>query len=285
MKSFEDLDCLLATMDVAVRGFALRDVPTGAGHDAAPISALTVYYVISGTLHIAIPGRGSRICGPGWVILCPPGYALDFTVGNGEPAKVATGTVTTRLSGSFGLLDRAKVPVLEDMSRSGAVHHACLSMVEEFSVVPPLLGTRALVGALMKSVILAVLRRFFRRPGISQNLLSALADPRLAGAVAAVLDDPGAPHTIATLAAKAGLGRSTFARYFRERLGYSPMDFVARTRMHHAADLLRTGETPIKVIAAAIGFSSRSHFSRTFRDAHGLDPSAYRRQHLAAGIV
>jgi AraC-like DNA-binding protein len=52
--------------------------------------------------------------------------------------------------------------------------------------------------------------------------------------------------------------------------------------MHHAAEKLRSGDTPIKVIAAEIGFLSRSHFSRAFREAHGLDPSAYRRQHVTS---
>lgn len=57
----------------------------------------------------------------------------------------------------------------------------------------------------------------------------------------------------------------------------SPMAFVARTRLHQSADMLRTTNLPVKVIAASIGFASRSHFSRAFRDAYGVDPSAYRR--------
>jgi transcriptional regulator GlxA family with amidase domain len=57
----------------------------------------------------------------------------------------------------------------------------------------------------------------------------------------------------------------------------SPMEFVAKTRLHHAAEMLRSTNMPVKVIAASIGFSSRSHFSRAFRDGYGADPSSYRR--------
>ena len=55
------------------------------------------------------------------------------------------------------------------------------------------------------------------------------------------------------------------------------MEFVAKTRLHHAAELLRGTDLPVKAIAASIGFASRSHFSRAFRAAYGRDPRAYRR--------
>lgn len=57
----------------------------------------------------------------------------------------------------------------------------------------------------------------------------------------------------------------------------SPMEFVDKTRLHHAAELLRSTNVPIKVIAGSIGFASRSHFSRAFRDAYSTDPSTFRR--------
>jgi len=281
MKSAEELDHLLTAMDVHVRSFAIGELAAGQSRRIAPADAISMIFVVSGELRVVIPGREDRSCGPGWIILGPPQFAFEVSAAGEGIAGIGAGHVDARMTGSFGLLDRATVPLVEDLSQSAAVREACLAMLEELSAEPALLGTRALADALMKSVILAVLRRFFRRPGISRNLVSALADPRLAGAVAAVLDEPGAPHSIASLATKAGLGRSTFARRFRERLGYSPMEFVAKTRMHYAADMLRAGEAPIKTIAAGVGFASRSHFSRAFREAHGVDPSAYRKQFAA----
>ena len=106
--------------------------------------------------------------------------------------------------------------------------------------------------------------------------MGALADTRLSGAVMAVLHRPAAPHTVATLADVAGMSRSTFARHFVDAFEISPMEFVAKTRLYHAAIMLKNSKLPIKVIAGSIGYSSRSHFSRAFRDAYGVDPSAFR---------
>jgi len=44
-----------------------------------------------------------------------------------------------------------------------------------------------------------------------------------------------------------------------------------------ASEMLRSTKLAVKVIAANIGFLSRSHFSRVFRDLYGVDPTAYRR--------
>ena len=73
------------------------------------------------------------------------------------------------------------------------------------------------------------------------------------------------------------MSRSGFARDFTRTFHMSPMEFVAKTRLHHAAEMLRATPAPIKVIAASIGFASRSHFTRAFRAAYGADPSHYRK--------
>jgi len=63
-------------------------------------------------------------------------------------------------------------------------------------------------------------------------------------------------------------------------IGHSPKRvFVAATGpklQHHGAELLRSTKLPVKLIAASIGFASRSHFSRAFASAYGADPSRFR---------
>jgi AraC family transcriptional regulator, activator of mtrCDE len=207
----------------------------------------------------------------------PPGAESRLSRDGDAPAAVATGLVSARLSGAFGLLDHARVPVVEDMSDSPMIRLAWATMVHEANNAPQkAVGRAALISTLMKACILTALRRFSQRPGINPRIVSALADPRLSGAIARVLHEPGAGHTVAALAEAAGLSRSTFARQFSRALGLSPMEFVAKTRLHYAAGMLRSSRMPIKTIAASIGFSSRSHFSRTFRELYGRDPRAYR---------
>ncbi len=73
------------------------------------------------------------------------------------------------------------------------------------------------------------------------------------------------------------MSRSAFAREFRLAVDSTPMDFVARVRLDLAHHLLETTGIPVEGIAMAVGFKSRSHFSRLFRDHYGADPSTFRR--------
>jgi transcriptional regulator GlxA family with amidase domain len=81
------------------------------------------------------------------------------------------------------------------------------------------------------------------------------------------------------MALSAGMSRSAFSRHFHIAFGMSPIAFVSKTRLYHAAQLLRSTPLPIKVIAGAAGFASRSHFSRAFKAAYGTGPSGFRERH------
>ena len=188
--------------------------------------------------------------------------------------RVVCGLIMASISGSFGLLDAVTRPIVEDLREVPIVRQGFALMLDEISA--PTLGSRALIGALMKACVVMQLRRHFAGSGHDYGVLSNLRDARLGKAVAAVLDKPAAPHSVASLACVAGMSRSAFAREFSQSLAMSPMAFVARTRLHHGAELLRSTKLPVKLIAASIGFASRSHFSRAFASAYGADPSRFR---------
>jgi AraC-like DNA-binding protein len=59
------------------------------------------------------------------------------------------------------------------------------------------------------------------------------------------------------------------------------MDYLHDVRLRRAAQLLSRGDLSVDEIASKVGFSSRSHFSRTFRDHFGASPLAFR-EDLAA---
>jgi AraC family transcriptional regulator, activator of mtrCDE len=278
MRSLDDLDRLLTNMDVSVQSFALGEVKNERLTAAPPSRGISVHHVVEGRLALDLPGREQILCSEGTTILLAPGMEPRIKCEGDLAPKLASAIVVAQLSDSFGLLDRAKAPLVEHMGDSEIVRQAFAIMLAENQVSKSRVGKQALVNTLMKICILAVLRRFFQRPGIDQKIISALADPRLAGPVAAILETPAAPHDVLALAGRAGMSRSSFARYFTEALGMGPMEFVSRTRLYYAARMLRSSETPIKAISASIGFSSRSHFSKAFRDLYGRDPSAYRKE-------
>lgn len=297
------LDRLLLSLDVAVEALAVCEVGRDYKLVAGELNNIEVHYVLSGTMHLDIPGRESLVCPTGSVVLVPPGMAqtigatgaaarelraldqcrtlpggmlhFDAAEGGAGDLRFVCGKVKATISGAYGLLDALRHPIVENVSDHDGVSAMFRMMAAERDV--PSLGTRAMMGALMKACLLVVLRRHFQRGGHETTLLAALRDPRLGRAVTLVLEQPAARHSVATLATAAGMSRSAFAREFSRAMSLSPMEFVARTRLHHAAELLRSTDMPVKVIAANIGFASRSHFSRAFRDGYGADPSAFRR--------
>jgi len=297
------LDHLLVTLDVGVEAFAICEVRRGCRLVGGPANAIKVHYVLAGTMHLMIPGADPIVCQSGGVVVVPPGIAqtiaadpgptveiaasehcsmardglLVFDAADGAPGdlRVACGVIMANLSGSFGLLDQLAGPLVEDLGGIDIVPHAFAIVLDEMA--RPRLGTRALAGSLMKACLVIVLRRFFEASASRSGLLGDPRDPRLSKALTAVLDKPAAPHTVASLAAVAGMSRSVFARDFMNAFSIGPMEFVARTRLRHAAEMLRSTTVSIKVIASSIGFASRSHFSRAFRDAYGTDPRSFRK--------
>jgi AraC family transcriptional regulator, activator of mtrCDE len=95
--------------------------------------------------------------------------------------------------------------------------------------------------------------------------------------VDAVVRGPQEPWTIADLARLAGLSRATLVRRFSAATGMGVADFVTRTRMTIAADLLSSTDRSLEDIAARVGYSSASAFGKAFRATTGATPSRLRR--------
>ena len=109
------------------------------------------------------------------------------------------------------------------------------------------------------------------------GVLYALADPQLARAIEAMHADPAHRWTLAELASRAGLSRSIFAQRFRERVGETPIGYLAQWRMMLARDKLITGREPLGTIATALGYDSENAFNTAFRRVTGCSPRRYAR--------
>lgn len=65
-------------------------------------------------------------------------------------------------------------------------------------------------------------------------------------------------------------------RCFAITFGESPAVYASRRRLERAADLIATTRRPVVEIAADVGFSSQTAFTRSFRRWRGVSPGAYR---------
>jgi transcriptional regulator GlxA family with amidase domain len=85
-----------------------------------------------------------------------------------------------------------------------------------------------------------------------------------------------AAHDVRALAALADLSASRYSELVHASTGYPPMEYLARLRMHRAAQLLDATDLPIKSIAREVGFADPLHFSRVFRRINERSPSEFR---------
>ena len=78
------------------------------------------------------------------------------------------------------------------------------------------------------------------------------------------------------LAELVGYGEYYTTHKFREETGLSVNDYIRCAKVERAKVLLSSTEQSVQEIANALGFSSRSHFSQSFRQVAGCSPAEYR---------
>jgi AraC-like DNA-binding protein len=112
--------------------------------------------------------------------------------------------------------------------------------------------------------------------------LFALADKQLSAAMQAIHGDPARHWTLQTLAERAGMSRTIFASRFKETVGSSVMDYLARWRMLLAGEKLKNSRDPVSSIALSLGYQSESAFSKAFKRSMGCSPRQYARKSIPA---
>ena len=90
--------------------------------------------------------------------------------------------------------------------------------------------------------------------------------------------------TVENLAGSVHFSKYHYQRLFREAVGESVMQYVARRRTALAAQELAGTEASVLEIALKYGYDSHEGFTRSFRAHMGVTPAEYRKYHLAAGF-
>lgn len=115
-------------------------------------------------------------------------------------------------------------------------------------------------------------------PGVVVERASSdvpLADPVLAAALACLRERHAEALGVEAVAAAAGVHRRALERRFRQALGRSVHDELARVRIQRAQELLVDGRRTVHQVAVAVGLSP-SAFAAAFLAATGTTPGAWR---------
>lgn len=122
---------------------------------------------------------------------------------------------------------------------------------------------------------------FLKRHG-GQSQFSAMLDAQLAdhppirSAQEWILENLHNPLPVAEMARQANMSLRNFARVFRREVGTTPGQYVQRTRIARARELLETTDLSIGQIAGRCGFGAPETFFRSFGRSLGLTPREYR---------
>lgn len=73
-----------------------------------------------------------------------------------------------------------------------------------------------------------------------------------------------------------GISYTYFKKLFIERFGAPPVQYVNALRLERSIELLLTGKYSIGEIAEMCGFKNAYYFSKRFKEAYQLSPSAYK---------
>jgi AraC family transcriptional activator of mtrCDE len=303
----DSFDRLLNALSVDVQSCVVCSIPTNARARFEPVDAVTVHYVVAGTGFFQFGNESTLALGPESIVIAPAKTlqfwashrdAGDETHGrerctsvddklaqlltrgqSDEAVSIVRSEIQVTTGGIVGFFDHLRQPIVERFLVDDAARQIFELMITELA--QPAVGSHAVAETLMKAFLVLMLRRHLKRGHASSSVFAMMSDPRLARAMINVLERPEQLHTLESLAAAAGMSRTVFADKFREVFAQSPNEFIQEFRLKFAARLLKTTELPIKTIAVTVGYSSRSYFSRAFRSAYAMDPSAYREANRA----
>jgi transcriptional regulator GlxA family with amidase domain len=94
----------------------------------------------------------------------------------------------------------------------------------------------------------------------------------------AVLENPGADHTLTSMARTAAVSPRHLGRLFREELGTTPSRWVERVRVDRARQLLVSGNLPVTAVAERAGFATDEAMRRAFSRVLHVTPTRYRKR-------
>ncbi|MCM5661580.1 helix-turn-helix transcriptional regulator [Galbibacter mesophilus] len=88
--------------------------------------------------------------------------------------------------------------------------------------------------------------------------------------------------TITEIAAQVGVNPNKLQMGFQELYGETVNDFIKRIRLNTATTLLTETDYSMLEIQDRIGISSKSYFSKIFKDHYGISPSKFRQDNKEA---
>lgn len=139
------------------------------------------------------------------------------------------------------------------------------------------IGSDVLLEKLSDILLYYVIRHWMEtNPSHSPGWMSALKDEKILSALEAIHLNPSHAWTLDLLANSVGVSRATLANKFRDTLGSTPMDYLAKLRIEKGKNMLIEKKATIEEVARSVGYSSAFAFSKAYRRITGYSPKTSR---------
>lgn len=113
-------------------------------------------------------------------------------------------------------------------------------------------------------------------PPLGDPLVPVIPDARVRRALLLMEQHLASPLTVSAIAARLGVSGRQLERLFHEALGHGPAAVYRAIRLRYGRWLLDSTDRTVTDIALAAGFTDCAHFSRQFKEQHGVSPSVGR---------
>lgn len=119
-------------------------------------------------------------------------------------------------------------------------------------------------------------QRIHIRPTLPRNRRFAPLRADVRRAATLLKEDPARRWTLEDLAAEVRISPSRLSSVFVEAYGKTPLAFLTMVRAERLAKLLRETDLTVTAAMQRVGWHSRSHATRLFREYVGVTPGHYR---------
>jgi transcriptional regulator GlxA family with amidase domain len=202
------------------------------------------------------------------------------------------GVLTTLVAGRF-VIDQVEIrPILKalppflhlqlDQKRNHALH-AVLQLIS-LETEQPGLASDEMISRLCEMLVIHAIRVYAAdQSGNHMGWLAGISDEHLGKVIQLLHSHLDKKWTVDSMAASAGMSRSSFASRFRLIVGQSPLEYLTQWRIHQASVLLRKTDESVAKIARRVGYASESAFTKIFKKILLTTPIDFRaesKQHL-----
>tara|TARA_R110002096_G_scaffold238581_7_gene430152 strand:+ start:734 stop:1795 length:1062 start_codon:yes stop_codon:yes gene_type:complete len=277
------------------------------GMDLPPMDGTLMFHTVTaGSCWVDVPGTQSRLLRAGDFALIPHGdghiiksdsqaeaiplFDVPRTVwgdryehirfgGGGAETGLVCGAVHFEHPTAVRLIQMLPKIITIDASTPGSdwILTTVRLMISEAQEMRP--GGDTVIQRVSDILVIQAIRSWLDHdPKAKTGWLGALQDEKIGHAIMLVHRDPIEPWTVATLAERVGMSRSSFAAKFMELVGEGPMQYVRQWRMQVAVTWLKETDASVGEMAERLGYQSEAAFNRAFKNFVGETPGAVRRR-------